>query len=104
MNLYSASSRLLLRSAPDPSTAKKSSFKGRVECVRVNPGEQSHCQWKPIPNRGRGVQYVDCVMHKCIMVKVGGESNNFGETEGEMYRSKEKRGNLEIGEFEICGR
>jgi len=31
MNLYSASSRLLLRSAPDSSTAKKSSFKARVE-------------------------------------------------------------------------
>jgi len=33
MNLYSTSSRLLLRSAPDSSTAKKSSFKARVECV-----------------------------------------------------------------------
>ena len=38
MDLYSASSRLLLRSAPDFSTAKKSSFKAGVECVRVNPG------------------------------------------------------------------
>src|SRR6218665_1936826 len=52
MNLYSASSRLLLRSTPDSSTAKKSSFKARVEYVRVNPGEQSQCQWKPIPSRG----------------------------------------------------
>src|SRR6218665_581199 len=24
---------------------------------------------------GRGVQYVHCVMHKCIMVKVGGKRN-----------------------------
>jgi len=48
VNLYSASSRVLLRSAPDSSMAKKSSFKARVECVGVNPGEQS----KPIPNRG----------------------------------------------------
>ena len=30
MDLYSASSRLLLRSAPDSNTAKKSSFKSRV--------------------------------------------------------------------------
>ena len=52
MDLYSASSRLLLRSAPDSSTAKRSSFKARVRCVRMNPGEQSQCQWKPIPNRG----------------------------------------------------
>ena len=34
MNLYSTSSMLLLRSAPDSSTAKKSSFKARVECIR----------------------------------------------------------------------
>src|SRR6218665_1146506 len=32
-NLYSASSRLLLRSAPDPCTAKVNSFEARVECV-----------------------------------------------------------------------
>jgi len=47
VDLYSASLRLLLRSAPDSSTAKKNSFKARVECVRVNPEEQSQCQWKP---------------------------------------------------------
>ena len=51
VKLYSAYSRLLLRSAPDSSTDKNSCFKARVECVRVNPGEQSQCQWKPIPNR-----------------------------------------------------
>src|SRR6218665_111690 len=39
-DLYSAPSRLLLRSAPDPCTAKKKSFETRVECVRKNPGEQ----------------------------------------------------------------
>src|SRR6218665_3164276 len=49
MDLYSTSSRLLLRSAPDSSTAKKSSITARVEFVRLNPGEQSQCQWKPIP-------------------------------------------------------
>src|SRR6218665_640579 len=32
-DLYSAPSRLLLRSAPDPCTAKKKSFESRVECV-----------------------------------------------------------------------
>ena len=40
-DLYSAPSRLQLRSAPDPCTAKKKSFEARVECVRKNPGEQS---------------------------------------------------------------
>ena len=33
-DLYSASSRLLLRSAPDPCTAKKKSVEARVEYVR----------------------------------------------------------------------
>src|SRR6218665_3364602 len=32
-DLYSAPSRLLLRSDPDPCTAKKKSFETRVECV-----------------------------------------------------------------------
>src|SRR6218665_2222542 len=36
-DLYSAPSKLLLRSAPDPCTAKKKSFETRVECVRKNP-------------------------------------------------------------------
>src|SRR6218665_2475782 len=40
-DLYSACSRLLLRSAPNPSTAKKNSFEARVECVGKSPGEQS---------------------------------------------------------------
>src|SRR6218665_2449389 len=51
-DLYSTSSRLLLRSAPDPCTAKKKSFEAGVECVRKNPGEQSLHQRKPIPHRG----------------------------------------------------
>src|SRR6218665_2163986 len=33
-DLYSASSRLLLRSAPNPCTAKKKNFEAGVECVR----------------------------------------------------------------------
>src|SRR6218665_3440160 len=37
MDLYSASSRLLLRSAPDSSTAKRNSFKARVQCVHPSP-------------------------------------------------------------------
>ena len=37
--LYSASSRLLLRSTPNPCTAKKNSFQFRVECVGKNHGE-----------------------------------------------------------------
>src|SRR6218665_651029 len=51
-DLYSASSRLLFRSAPDPCMAKENSFKARVECIRMNSGEQSKSQWKPIPHRG----------------------------------------------------
>src|SRR6218665_3333579 len=51
-DLYSAPSRLLLRNAPDPCTAKKKSFETRVECVRKNPGEQSLRQRNPIPHRG----------------------------------------------------
>src|SRR6218665_410857 len=51
-DLYSAPSRLLLRSAPDPCTAKEKSFEARVKCVRKNPGEQSLRQRKPIPHRG----------------------------------------------------
>src|SRR6218665_2253706 len=51
-DLYSAPSRLLLRSAPDPCAAKKKSFETRVECVRKNPGKQSLRQRKPIPHRG----------------------------------------------------
>src|SRR6218665_814953 len=51
-DLYSAPSRLLLRSAPDPCTTKKKSLETRVECVRKNPGEQSLRQRKPIPHRG----------------------------------------------------
>src|SRR6218665_1025868 len=50
--VYSASARLLLRSAPDPYTAKKKSFEVGVEYVRKNPGEQSLRQRKPIPHRG----------------------------------------------------
>ena len=49
-NLYSASSRLLLRSTSDPCTAKKKSFEARVECVRKNPGEQSLRQRTPFPH------------------------------------------------------
>src|SRR6218665_1510037 len=51
-DLYSAPSRLLLRSAPDPCTAKKKSFETRVECVRKSHGKQSLRQRKPIPHRG----------------------------------------------------
>src|SRR6218665_215518 len=48
--LYSASLRLLLRSAPDHCTAKKNSFQARVECISMNSGEQSLRQWKSIPD------------------------------------------------------
>jgi len=46
--------QLLLRSALDPSTAKKNSFRARIEYVKMDPGEQSQCQWKPVPPRRHG--------------------------------------------------
>src|SRR6218665_2924108 len=61
-DLYSAPSRLLLRSAPDPCTAKKKSFETRVECVRKNAGEQSLRQRKPIPHRGTHI-HIDACTH-----------------------------------------
>ena len=44
----------------------------------------------------RGVQYVHCVMHKCIMVKVGGNENDRKHVEnteilrnqGEIWQSR----------------
>ena len=47
---YGVSSRLLLRSAPDPCTAKMNSFQARIEC-RKEPWGAIECQWKPIPHR-----------------------------------------------------
>src|SRR6218665_2362917 len=41
-----------MRNASNPCTAQKNSLQARVECVGKNPGEQSLCQWKPIPHRG----------------------------------------------------
>src|SRR6218665_3552388 len=47
----------------------------------------------------RGVQYVHWVMHKCIMVKVGGKQNtqkvckkqvNFSKTEGKLFKVGEQ--------------
>ena len=32
--------------------AKNNSFQARIKCVRMNPGEQSQCQWKPFPHWG----------------------------------------------------
>ena len=51
-DLYSAPSRLLLRSAPDPSTAEKDSFEARIERFRVDSGMQSQRQREPIPEGG----------------------------------------------------
>src|SRR6218665_820944 len=55
-DLYSAPSRLLLRSAPDPCTAKKKSFEARVKCVRKNPGEtkEAHSTQRGQPPRMHG--------------------------------------------------
>src|SRR6218665_1769629 len=58
-DLYRAPSRLLLRSAPDPCTAKKKSFEARVECVRKNPGaivapKEAHSTQRGLPTRMHG--------------------------------------------------
>src|SRR6218665_1924710 len=52
VDLYSASSRLLIRSAPDSSMAKKSSFKARAECIRVNPGNNHSANGSPFQTEG----------------------------------------------------
>src|SRR6218665_1954826 len=56
----------------------------------------------------RGVQYVHCVMHKCIMVKVGGihvkyvKTRKFYEIRGETFcKSRGKEKFFEIGENEL---
>ena len=51
-DLYSAPSRLLLRSAPDPCTAKKKSFEARLECVRRNPGSNRCARGSPFHTEG----------------------------------------------------
>src|SRR6218665_1606183 len=51
-DLYSASSRLILRSAPDPCTAKKKSFEAGVECVRKNPGSNRCAKGSPFHTEG----------------------------------------------------
>src|SRR6218665_1199897 len=58
-DLYSAPSGLLLRSAPDPCTAKKKSFETRVGCVRKNPGaivapKEAHSTQRDQPPRMHG--------------------------------------------------
>jgi hypothetical protein len=50
-HLYSASSRGLLRGAPDPGTAKKSSLKLGVKCLGGDSGEQAKGQREAIPCR-----------------------------------------------------
>src|SRR6218665_1763111 len=57
-DLYSAPSRLLLRNAPDPCTAKEKRFEARVKCFRKNPGEKSLRKRKPI--RQRGANHREC--------------------------------------------
>src|SRR5688572_5765647 len=50
--LYSAPSRLLLRSAPDPSTAEKDSFEASIERFRVDSGMQAQHQREPFQREG----------------------------------------------------
>ena len=50
--LYSTPSRLLLRSAPDPSTAEKDSFEASIDRFRVDSGMQAQRQREPVPEGG----------------------------------------------------
>src|SRR5688572_23330382 len=50
--LYSAPSRLLLRRAPDPSTAEKDSFEESIERFRVDSGMQAQRQRSPFQREG----------------------------------------------------
>ena len=50
-DLYSTTSRELLRGAPDSSTAKKNSFQVSIERVRERSGKQAQFQGQPIPDR-----------------------------------------------------
>ena len=69
-------------------------------------------QKKQDTERGRGVQYLHCVMHKCIMVKLGGKQKthevcnlrvknhvNFTKSEEKFGKGGEIGGNVLI----ICG-
>src|SRR6218665_3271553 len=80
--------------------------------------------YDPSPLVARGVQYVRWVMHKCIMVKVGGKRNtrkvckklvNLSKTGGKFVKVGGNNNFPEIGgkctetgkiggKFEICGR
>ena len=51
-DLYSTPSWLLLRSALEPSTAKKDSFEVRIERIRTDSEEQTQHQDEPVPDRG----------------------------------------------------
>src|SRR6218665_1759859 len=58
-DLYSAPSRLLLRSAPDPCAAKKKSFEAGVECVKESWGaivatKEAHYTQRGQPSRMHG--------------------------------------------------
>src|SRR6218665_208681 len=57
-DLYSASSRLLLRSAPDPCTAKMNSFEATVECVRMNPESNRSANESPFHTEGQTTENV----------------------------------------------
>ena len=61
--------------------------------------QYSNCLERGSNPQGRPVGYVHCVMHKCIMVKVVGETGK--------WRIFWNRGKIEIakigGKFEICG-
>src|SRR5688572_5134120 len=51
-HLYSAPSRKLLRGAPDSSTPKKNSLKGRKEHMREGPRENAKLQREALSSRG----------------------------------------------------
>src|SRR6218665_573376 len=76
MNLYSASSRLLLRSAPDSSTAKKSSFKARVN--RGLPSRMHEPDELKYGQKGQKVPSVPLIGGNCDLWCLGWDSKDHG--------------------------
>jgi len=60
VDLYSASSRLLLRGAPDSGTAKQSSFKAGVEFSRSSSMLVIYADWQTVANGDWATLFAHC--------------------------------------------
>src|SRR6218665_4031659 len=57
-----------------PMLAYSEQYTGILSLLKKPPGHNLHQSAHNYALPSRGVQYVHCVMHKCIMVKVGGKN------------------------------